>query len=187
MNTNDVVRYVIDSFEGKLYTDDPVDTGGATKFGITQRTLQYYRRKVTGDPTLVVTKADVRNLQIEEAVACGVEVFAVEPRIAEIGDWRMRLLVYDYGFHSGQPRAVRALQEALGVAVDGALGPATLAACAHATEVPNDDGLLVALKVLTSREEFMQDIMERRQTQRRFMLGWWKRTTKLQRLVLQEP
>lgn len=187
MNTAAIVRYVIETFEGKLYTDDPVDTGGATKFGITLRTLQYYRRKVTGNQQLVVTKSDVRNLQIEEAIACGVEVFAVEPRIAEIGDWRMRLLVYDYGFHSGQPRAVRALQEALDVAVDGALGPATLAAAGNAVSVPHDDGLLVALKVLTSREEFMQSIMEQRETQRRFMLGWWKRTTKLQRLVLQEP
>lgn len=181
MTTKEIVRWVIDTFEGHLYTDDPVDTGVATKYGITLRTLRYYRRKVSGDPLLVVTKQDVRDLTIEEAVACGVDVFAVEPRIAEIPDWRTRLVVYDYGFHSGQPRAVRALQKALGFLgddVDGQLGPVTLSHIA-ATESER-----LALKVLTSREEFMQGIMERRQTQRKWMLGWWKRTTKLQRLVL---
>lgn len=184
MNTAAVVRYTIENFEGKLYTDDPVDTGGATKFGITQRTLQYYRRKVSGDPNLIVTKTDVSNLTIEEAVACGVEVFAVEPRIAEISDWKIQLLVYDYGFHSGQPRAVRTLQQAVGTTADGVLGPQTLGSVD--AMAGNSFGLLrVALVVLTDREAFMQDIMERKQMQRRFMLGWWKRTTTLQRHVLQ--
>lgn len=188
MNTSEIVRYVIDTFEGKLYTDDTVDTGGATKFGITQRTLQFYRRKITGNPALVVTKNDVRNLTMDEAVACAVQLFAVEPRIAEIVDWRLRLLVFDYGFHSGQPRAIKALQAAVGTNQDGVLGPLTLAATSQQHGVTDDrDMLLLALKVLTSREEFMIDIMERKQTQRRFMLGWWKRTTKLQHLVLHEP
>lgn len=187
MDTSQIVHWVIENFEGFKYTDDPVDTGGATKFGITQRTLQFYRRQLTGDPTLVVTKNDVRNLTIDEAVACGVQLFAVEPRIAEIGDWRLRLLVFDYGFHSGQPRAIKALQAAVGTAQDGVLGPITLAATSQQHGVTDDrDMLLLALTVLTSREEFMIDIMERQQTQRRFMLGWWKRTTKLQRLVLRQ-
>lgn len=182
MTTEEIVAWVIDSFEGRLYTDDPVDAGGATRYGITRRTLEYYRRKTTGDPGLVVTKQDVRDLGLAEAVACGVEVFAVEPRIAEIADWRVRLIVYDFGFHSGQGRAAVALQQAVGLPiadVDGQIGPRTLAAV---NGWPDARGL--ALAVATDREEFMQGIMERQATQRRFMLGWWKRTTRLQRMLV---
>lgn len=179
MTTAEIVRWVIDTFEGHLYTDDPVDTGGATKYGITLRTLRYYRRKMSGDARLAVTKDDVRNLALDEAVACGVEVFAAEPRITEIADWHLRLMVYDYGFHSGPPRAIRALQEAVSADQDGVLGPITLSRVA-AYGVPT----LLALQVLTTREEFMQGIMEHRQTQRRFLFGWWRRTTALQRLII---
>jgi lysozyme family protein len=182
MTIDESVGWVIDTFEGHLYTDDPVDLGGATKHGITRRTLQYYRRKKTGNQNLIVTKADVKNLTVEEAVACGVEVFAVETHIAEILDWRVRLVVYDFSFHSGQGRAIMSLQQSIDLPnheVDGAIGPRTL------TAVNNwGDERGLALDVLTDREEFMQEIMERKATQRRFMLGWWKRTTKLQRLIL---
>lgn len=178
----DVVGWVIDTFEGHLYTDDPVDTGGATKFGITRRTLEYYRRLTSGNPRLVVTKADVEALTRAEAVACGVAVFAVEPRIAELTDLGVQLVVYDFGFHSGQDRAVRALQTALGFSprdVDGQIDPKTIAAAnAH----PNQFAL--AVSVLTTREEFMHDLMVRRETQKKYLFGWWRRTTRLQRAIL---
>jgi lysozyme family protein len=180
MTIEEIVRWVIVNFEGNLYTDDPVDAGGATKYGITLRTLQYYRRKVSGDMMLVVTKVDVRDLTLDEAVACGVEVFAVEPKIDQLLDWRVQLGVYDYGFHSGQGRAVQALQAALGIGQDGLIGPGTIRAEANWV----GDQRLLALQVLTSREEFMQGVMETRLTQRKWMLGWWKRTTRLQRLVV---
>lgn len=183
MTIEESVTWVIDTFEGHLYTDDPVDVGGATRHGITQRTLQWYRRKVSGDPTLKVTKDDVRNLGLAEAVACGVEAFAREPRIAEILDWRVRLVVYDFGFHSGQGRAIMALQQSMSMPtseVDGKLGPLSL------FKVNGwYDHKALAFDVLTDREEFMQGIMERQNAQRRFMLGWWKRTTKLQRLLVE--
>jgi len=174
----DAVRWVIETFEGRLYTNDPVDMGGATKFGITQPTLQYYRRRTSGNAALVVTKTDV------EAIAIGVDVFAKAPRIAEILDWRVRLVVYDYGFHSGHGRAVMALQQSAGMPmskIDGLIGPQTLAAV---NQWGDHRGL--ALDVLTDREEFMQDIMTRRYSQRKYLLGWWKRTTKLQRLILSD-
>lgn len=181
MDTPAIVRWVIDTFEGHLFTDDPVDTGGATKFGFTLRTIQYARRKWTGNPALIVTKADVRNLTIEEAVRIGVEFFMEEPQIDRIPDWRVRLVVYDYGFHSGQDRAVRAMQSWLtGVVVDGRIGPATIAAAGAA------DPVLLTFRILTDREEFMQRLMDAKPSQRRFLLGWWRRTTALQRLVVAE-
>lgn len=179
MTTPEIVRWVIDHFEGFAYTDDPVDAGGSTKFGITQRTLQYYRRQVTGNPALVVTKADVAGLSIDEAMACGVRVFAVEPKIDRLADWRTRLIVYDYGFHSGQPRAIQALQTAVGATPDGVLGPLTLELVGA---MPNWQ---TALRVLTSREEFMDGIFTKRPAQKKYMHGWFRRTTTLQRVLCQ--
>lgn len=174
MTIAQVVAFVIDSFEGSFYTDDPVDTGGATRWGITRRTLEYFRKGPT-------SKADVRALTREEAIRCGVQVFADEPGISKLADWRVQLIVYDFGFHSGTERAVKALQQALHFApadVDGRLGPRTLDAV---RQHPDPRGL--AWLVLTEREEFMQNIMDGQSTQRKYLLGWWRRTTKIQRLL----
>lgn len=181
MTSVEIARWVIENFEGFKYTDDPVDTGGATKYGITLRTLQYYRRRKTGNALLVLTRKDVEMLMLEEAVACGVQVFMSEPRVAEILDWHVRLIVYDYYFHSGGP-AIKALQTAVGFKQpDGIIGEMTLARV-NVDMLSKD--VLVAFTVLTLREEFMQDIMDRRPTQKKYMFGWWKRTTKLQRMLV---
>lgn len=174
MTHHEISGFVIDTFEGHLYTDDPVDAGGATKFGITRRTLAYAR----GRP---VSKLDVKNLNRTEAVGIGVRVFMQEPGIDRIPDWRVRLVVYDYTFHSGHLRAIKALQSAVELPradQDGIIGPQTLGALSGKAD------WLVMLRVLTEREEFMQDIMDRKQTQRKYMLGWWRRTTKIQRVIL---
>lgn len=178
MTIEQTVRWVIEHFEGALYTDDPVDTGGATKFGITLRTYDYWRRKYLG-MTTPTTKAMVQALSIEMAIRIAIDVFALETRIAEITDWRVRLLVFDYAFHSGESRAVKALQHTLGVAVDGKLGPITLRAAAADMRADR-----TALAILTAREEFMQGLMIARPSQRKYMLGWWARTTKLQRVLV---
>jgi lysozyme family protein len=174
-----IVRFVIDTFEGKLYTDHPLDTGGATKFGFTLRTIQYYRRLVSGNPNLVVTKADVKNLTIDEAVSCGVRVFMKEPRISDITNWKVQLVTYDYGFHSGQVTAISDLQAAMGMDNrDGVIGPITLG-----TYNLFDDKLLLAFRLMTYREEFMQRLIAKKPSQRIWTLGWWNRTTKLQRII----
>lgn len=176
MTDAEIVRWVIDRFEGHAFTDDPIDTGGATKFGITQRTLQWWRRRTV--PGVTVTAADVEALTEDEAVDIGVAVFMVLPGLASVSSWRIRLMAYDYGFHSGPSRAVKALQAALGVTQDGVLGMVTL----HAANAVVDD-VRIAVLVDTARQEFMQDLVDQQASQRAFLLGWWRRTTALLQLV----
>ena len=38
----DMCRWTIENFEGRFYTEDPIDHGGATKYGITLNTLSRY-------------------------------------------------------------------------------------------------------------------------------------------------
>lgn len=102
------------------YSDHPDDPGGATMMGITQATLAGWR----GTP---VTKADVRALARDEAAA----IYRARYWNAVRGDELpagLDLAVFDFAVNSGASRAVRALQRALGVTVDGLIGPETLAA-----------------------------------------------------------
>lgn len=168
--------WTIDTFEGHLFTDDPVDAGGATKFGITQRTLAYWRKHYLGLQT--TTKKDVMDLTRELAVKIAIDVFATENRLAEFKNWRTFLIAYDYHFHSGN-QAIEDLQRILGVASDGLIGRQTLEA--EATSHP----VFTSFKLLTAREEFMERLIERKPSQRKYMFGWWIRTTKIQRKLLE--
>ena len=140
--------------------DDPGNwTGGAvgrgtlggTKFGISAAAY----------PTL-----DVAALTLADAQAIyrrdyweRVRGDALPPALA--------LLVFDAAVNNGVARASRWLQQALGVAEDGAIGPATLAAVTARA----GDGAALATEFLALRLVFMAALP----TWRAFGLGWARR------------
>lgn len=102
------------------YVDHPADPGGATNLGITLATLRAWRKRP-------VSKADVRDLTRAEAA----EIYRARYWDAVRGDdlpAGVDLMVFDLAVNSGVKRGGQFLQEALGVAADGAIGPVTLAA-----------------------------------------------------------
>ena len=110
---------IILKFEGG-FVDDPHDPGGATNLGITIGTLtNWLGRQATVDDVLALTPASVAPIYQADyynaAHACdcpsGVD-----------------LMVFDEAVNQGVGRAIRSLQTAAGVAVDGLFGPDTLAA-----------------------------------------------------------
>lgn len=115
------------------YVDHPRDPGGATNLGVTLATAQAARLDLDNDGD--VDKADVRALTPEQ----------VEPVYRE-RYWRaagcpelppgVDLMVFDTAVNSGPARAVRMLQQSLGVAADGAFGPLTRTALAVAEPEP---------------------------------------------------
>ena len=103
------------------YVHDPVDRGGPTKYGITQRTLRAWRGQA-------VTAEDVRRLTTAEARAIYRRRYVDDPGFARLPD-PLRAQVVDNGVLSGPRQAVKDLQRAIGgVTVDGQLGPKTRAA-----------------------------------------------------------
>jgi lysozyme family protein len=103
------------------YVDHPSDPGGATNRGITRATLAGWR----GRP---VSKAEVRALGRDEAAA----IYRARYWNAVRGDdlpAGLDLAVFDFAVNAGPGRAIRTLQQVLGVRQDGAIGPQTLAAC----------------------------------------------------------
>jgi len=106
------------------FVQDPRDSGGATKFGITRATLSRAR----GRPASV---DDVRRLTEEEAASIYRRLFWNAVRADELPPG-LDLATFDLAVNSGPARAAWMLQRALGVAADGIVGPVTLSAARKA-------------------------------------------------------
>jgi lysozyme family protein len=104
------------------YVDHPDDPGGATNMGVTHATLADWRGAL-------VTRAEVRALTRAEAAAIYEARYWHAVRADELPGG-LDLALFDFAVNSGPVRAIRSLQAVLGVAVDGRIGPITLAAIA---------------------------------------------------------
>jgi lysozyme family protein len=106
------------------FSDNPSDPGGATKYGITLATLSAWRGSVQ-------TIAAVEALTVSDVAPIYQSDYW---NAAHCPSWPagVDLCVFDCAVNEGIGRAVRTLQTAVGVADDGLVGPATLAAVAKA-------------------------------------------------------
>lgn len=106
------------------FSDLATDPGGATNLGITHEVLEAWRGRV-------VTKDDVRLLtRTEAALIYRARYWAlVQCDMLPSG---IDLAVFDCAVNQGVGRASRFLQQAANVAVDGQIGPKTLAAVSRA-------------------------------------------------------
>ncbi len=111
-------------FEGG-YSDHSRDPGGATNLGITQKTLEFFR----GHP---VTKADVSSLKLDEAA----KIYRQNYWNAVCCDQMpagVDICMFDLAVNSGPEKAIRILQVATGLSVNGILSAQTLAAAQHSS------------------------------------------------------
>jgi lysozyme family protein len=159
-------------WEGSAFTNDPVDHGGATRFGIIQREYDAFRGRV-GLPlqsVAAITMDEVRAIYRHEywEAVDGDEL----PAPVDIA-------AFDTGVLMGVKRSSRFLQQSLGVTVDGSIGPQTLKALAQA------DALTVATKLLNLREARLHAIVAADPPQQRFLKGWLNRLNDLRRTALQ--
>lgn len=106
------------------FVDDPQDPGGATNLGVTLATLSAWRGSVqTIAAVEALTVADVAPIYLADfwnVTHCSIWPAGVD------------LCVFDAAVNEGPGQAIRQLQHAVGVAIDGEAGPATLAAVADA-------------------------------------------------------
>lgn len=121
------------------YVNDPDDPGGATNFGVTLGTMQRLGLDITGDGR--VTEADVRRLSRAQAVQIFTTHYFLRPRIAELPP-ALHATVFDMYVNAGA-NAVKILQRLLvamriPVAIDGIIGPQTIAATARAQAAAPD-------------------------------------------------
>ena len=163
--TLDVVLDKIITSEGG-YVNDPADRGGATKYGITLRTLQ----TVSGYEA--ATARDVERLSIEAAKKIYFDTY-LKPYIA-LSDLTIFNFVVNGGVQHGVRGMNRIIQAALGLTVDGVLGTTSWS---RIKAMENAPAVFLA-RLVAERCEYYADILSRDSTQRKFAAGWFNRVAK---------
>jgi lysozyme family protein len=156
------------------YVNDPSDSGGETNFGITEAVAR--ANGYVGPMELMPREVafDIYSAKYWDSVA-GDELLALSPEIAEE--------VVDTSVNMGPARAGKFLQRALNVlnkatglyadvAVDGAIGPATIRAL-HAYLTARD-GKELAKALNCLQGAFYIELAEKREKDERFVYGWLK-------------
>jgi len=144
------------------FVNDPDDPGGATNFGVTIHTLRRLR------PNQQVSVQDVRALTREEAIEIYIDHYFTRPRIAQLPEplWAS---VFDMYVNAGA-NAVRILQRlfvqmGLQLAIDGVIGPQTIAAAHRAYDIAPAH-LVDAYGI--ARRDYYYSIADRRPASRKF-------------------
>jgi type VI secretion system secreted protein VgrG len=147
---------ILMDFEGVVFEDDPDDPGGATKFGIDQRS----------HPDL-----NIMDLTIEKAERIYLDEFW-RSFAAELPS-PLALLVFDFCVNAGEGAAVKAIQRALGMGViDGIVGPFTREAIRNA--MSNGQATLIAAFTLC-RINFYERLVAQRPRFHKYLRGWRRR------------
>lgn len=143
------------------YVHHPLDRGGATHYGITQRTYDNWRL-TTGRPKRSVELIDMSEIE-------GIyHDYYWEPCGCSQLPERLAVAVFDMAVHSGPWNAKLTLQRALRVKADGVIGPKTIEA---ANAAPPE----AVLAFLKRRGAFLQELINTRPSQVIFLEGWINR------------
>lgn len=143
-------------WEGTTFENDPDDRGGATKYGIDQRSHP---------------NVNIRTLTRKQAAQIYWDEYWTRVRAedlpAGVGE-----IVADIAVNNGIDRAGRWLQQAVGENIDGKIGPMTVAAARRAK--PGTQAVKVlAGWLLDRREMFYKSIANG--SQAKFLKGWLNR------------
>lgn len=175
MSTFDIAFNKTVGIEGG-FTDDPMDSGGATKYGITERVA-----RANG------YVGDMKDLPIPFAKAVYKKRYWDLLRLDDIEQFSIEipLELFDTAVNCGVGVAATFLQQSLNVlnrqqqdytdlTVDGGIGLRTVAALASFLQKRKDEGETVMLRVLNSLQgTYYVHLAERREKDERFVYGWF--------------
>lgn len=148
------------------YVKDPDDPGGATKYGVTLATMRRLGIDLNRDG--VVSDGDVKLLSPAQAVQIYVQHYFEAPRLGALPE-AVQPSVFDMQVNAGD-NAVKILQRLLNrmgqaVAVDGQVGPQTIAAARRAAA---PDAGLFADAYGIARRNYYYDLAAARPASRRY-------------------
>ena len=166
MPDGDIIDAVL-KYEGG-FVNDPADHGGATNFGITAADLGRWRKLGR-----VATVDEVKTMTVDEARQIYQAWYIETPGFEPIANDFLKWVLVDSGVLHGTRTAIKWLQQALGVAVDGVIGNQTMAALAAG------DAAHVANGVLALRIRKYATIVGQDSSQIRFLAGWINRATSI--------
>jgi lysozyme family protein len=144
------------------YTNDPDDSGGETKYGISKNSYPH---------------EDIKNLTIERAIEIYTRDFWNPNNLSSIQDQTTANLVFRFIVNAGKDTAIRTLQECLNtfvpiipsVNIDGVLGKRTLQAINNIRTIRLHD----TFRVATCR--YYLNLVKRKPSQVKYFKGWINR------------
>jgi lysozyme family protein len=143
------------------YSLDPVDPGGETALGVTQATLERAQQLA-----IVPHGIALRDLTPDQARTIYRSLFWLPAGCDQLPA-ALALSTFDAAVNLGVSAAVALLQAALGVRVDGKVGPQTIATARRAAK----DGAALD-RLLAARAERYVDLVAGRPGLRRYRSGW---------------
>lgn len=153
------------------FSDDPADPGGATNYGITQRTYDVWRddRGLSRRSVLGIEHAEVETIYDERYWTPGKCASLPPP---------LDLIHFDTCVNVGVDTAARTLQTALGITlVDGVIGTKTL------EQVRVVDTIETAARYCSLRTTRYLALVHMRPSLRKFLRGWLHRVGDLLQAV----
>lgn len=159
------------------FVDDPADSGGATRWGVTERVAR--RHKYLGRMQDLPRETALLILYSEFYLDPGyAEIYRIEPAIAEE--------LVEFGINCGPATASLALQEGLNdlndqgrlysdIAEDGAAGKQTREALLAYLRHRKVEGVKILLRDINCRQHhYYSKLVRRRPKDERFFYGWVK-------------
>lgn len=135
---------------------DPVDKGGRTRWGISERS--HPMAWVDGPPSRETAKYIYTRRYVAPFDA-----------LRDVGiDERVRVALIDDAVLSGTKAAIKSLQRVLGCTPDGVIGHETIAAAVKA----NTDAQWLLTRLVQDRAQRLARIIERNPSQARYAVGW---------------
>jgi lysozyme family protein len=156
---NWIIKFVLDAEGG--YTNDPVDPGGETNFGIDKRSHP---------------DVDIKNLTVEQAKEIYWNEywlkFSCDRFEKPVGE-----VYFDCCVNTGAKQSNKFLQRAVGTEADGIIGPKTVSRLV----VENPDVLANAM--IGQRQKFYENLAESKPALKKFLKGWTNRNLNLRKFI----
>ena len=139
------------------YVNDPDDNGGETKFGVAKNANQ---------------DLDITNLDWAGAKDVYYRRYWMNGSCDKLPG-RVAVLHFDSCVNHGVGRANKFLQQALGVGVDGVIGPVT------AGKAFQMDNIELCNSICDQRDQFYRRIVENNPSQGKYLNGWLRRINEM--------
>jgi lysozyme family protein len=157
------------------FVDMVEDRGGATRFGVSLAFLKSMFKngslwvdvnkdnKIDENDLLHLTYDQIRHIYFNQ----------FWKPISKIKPLTLATKVFDMAVNCGVGQAIKLLQKALGVVVDGIIGKQTLSA------IQNGDEKDIITKFVYATSEFYKNIVAKNSSQKVFLTGWLNRAKRL--------
>ena len=165
-NIDKLIPHILKWEGGSKFTNDPLDRGGATKYGVTIGTLQSIHYDTNHDGKVDVN--DIKSLQLDDFKVILKKQYWDRWKADLIVNQSIANLLVDWTWGSGK-HGIIIPQRLLGVPADGKVGQKTINALNGANQK------LIYNKVWQARKEFYERIVKNNPSQAKWLKGWLNR------------